>query len=357
MKTLDPCETDSFDVVVPPFSADKLNIELEMFDGTDKFIGNSDNDITPTAPNTKVTWTRNKIVTIALNVSTFETPDYAYLAQGPVFNRLIDSLISNNGNTATGIIFNPSWSEGVPPADYDQDDLDDDPQHWAGWVIVSADDSPIKIYAKLDGTTIQILSKANYMYAQANSSGMFQNLTTITGINWAVDPVNGYGFQTEDVTDMSYMFAGCTRLTTIQGLEKSNFTNVTNMSHMFENCTGYIQTISMNPVNTHNLLDTGMVAMFKGCSALQGINLSTFTTDHVTSMRDFANGCKASEIHIDNFSISAGTELTGAFVNVGPTWDGATYNIYCTGAVYAILSTQDATVIDLNKARFPNQAK
>ncbi len=301
MKTLAFGATDSFDVVVPPFSADSLNIELEMFDGTGKFIGNSDNDIKPTGTNTKVTLTRNKIVTIELNVSKFETPDYAYLAQGPVFNNIIKSLIGNED--VVNITFNTSWeSIDLPLEGTTQAELDRSTQY-NGWKIVSRADSPLQIFARLiivEGKKhVQVLSHANYMYADANCIGMFRGLESLQTINIDQND-DGTGFQTEDVTDMSYMFAGCTHLTSVAGLTNLNLTNVTNMAHMFENCTA-VNTIDMNPVNTHNLLDTGLVAMFKGCTMVGTVNLSSFNTEHVTSLREMFMGCE----HLTTVSLSS----------------------------------------------------
>ena len=55
---------------------------------------------------------------------------------------------------------------------------------------------------------------------------------------------------------------------------------------------------------------------------------------------------------MENFVISPGTNLLGAFVNAGPTWNSAHYLIHCSTDVETILRQQDATVIDLNKATF-----
>ena len=77
MKTLAPGASEYFDVVVPPFHATELNIELELYkvldNGSHQFIGNSDAIITSPEQ-----LDHNKIVTINLDAShRLELPDYA----------------------------------------------------------------------------------------------------------------------------------------------------------------------------------------------------------------------------------------------------------------------------------------
>jgi surface protein len=120
---------------------------------------------------------------------------------------------------------------------------------------------------------------------------------------------------------------------------------------MFYNC-GFSSggNMSISNYNTHNLQI--MEAMFMGCSSLRDVPLSSFTTSRVTNMQNLFNGCYAAAINIDNFVISSGTNLTGAFVNAGPSWG---YTIYCRSEVETLLrqlGQQDATVIDLTKASF-----
>lgn len=308
----------SFDVVVPPFQANSLNIEFEMYkevNGEDVFIGNSDATIENPDP-----LGYNNIVTIALDVQGYEKPDYAYLAEGQTFNSIIRNNLLQGHTNVTNLTFNPSWNNvPLPPEPWDQATIDDSygtAEDWSAWKIVSAEDSPLKIYAHIvsannpdDETEEKILiaSRAKYYYADENSSGMFQNLTTIKTMHWNVSEDSG--FQTEDVTDMSYMFAGCTSLTTLQGIELSNFSNVETMAHMFEGCTT-LGSVSMNPVNTHNLRDDGMVAMFKNCSSIQTINISTVTTNRVTNMSELFAGCKnLTSINMSQFVISSNTNI------------------------------------------------
>lgn len=220
IKTLGPSgsSTDnaSFDIVVPPFDANKLNIELEIYGDNDIFLGNTDGDIAnPPAVG------YNKIINITYENYIVEKPDYAYLAKGQTFNSIIRNNLLPGHTNVTNLTFNPSWNNvPLPPEPWDQATIDDSygtAEDWSAWKIVSAEDSPLKIYAHIvsannpvDETEEKILiaSRAKYYYADENSSGMFQNLTTIKTMHWNVSEDSG--FQTEDVTDLSYFFAGCT---------------------------------------------------------------------------------------------------------------------------------------------------
>ena len=67
-----------------------------------------------------------------------------------------------------------------------------------------------------------------------NTSSWFQgceNLTTITGIEY---------LKTSNVTDMSWMFYGCSGLTSLN-LNNFDTSNVTNMHSMFSECSSQLQ--------------------------------------------------------------------------------------------------------------------
>ena len=67
------------------------------------------------------------------------------------------------------------------------------------------------------------------------------------------------------VTDLSYMFYGCSSLQSISGLSKLNTINVENISHIFQNCSKleFIRDITHWKIN--NVLD--MSYMFADCSS------------------------------------------------------------------------------------------
>lgn len=145
---------------------------------------------------------------------------------------------------------------------------------------------------------------------------MFNNLTTITGIN---------NFNTTNVIDMSYMFDGCSRLSS---LDLSNFVtdNVTDMRAMFSECTSLenlfisnfntarvtnmnwmflatpLSSLDLSNFNTSNV--TEMHQMFSGCASLRNLNISSFDTSNVLFMSMMFAGCSMDIIDISNFNTS-----------------------------------------------------
>ena len=70
---------------------------------------------------------------------------------------------------------------------------------------------------------------------------------------------------TVDVTDMSYMFSGCSNLTSVPSFDT---TNVTYMESMFLNCESLTSVPSFDTSNV-----TNMYEMFSGCSRLETIHI------------------------------------------------------------------------------------
>ena len=95
-------------------------------------------------------------------------------------------------------------------------------------------------------------------------------------------------FNTQNVTNMSYMFCNCNNLNTIN-FSSFNTQNVTSMNNMFYNCNN-LQNIDLSSFNTQNVTD--MSNMFYGCENLNKINLSSFNTIKVTDMHSMFYGCK-----------------------------------------------------------------
>ena len=98
------------------------------------------------------------------------------------------------------------------------------------------------------------------------------NLTTLTGLD---------NLKTENVTDMSYMFSGCSSLT---NLDLSSFTtsSVTDMQFMFSQCSG-LETIYVGngwSLESISSQQSG-TDMFTGCTALIGGAGTTFDENHV----------------------------------------------------------------------------
>ena len=128
------------------------------------------------------------------------------------------------------------------------------------------------------------------------------NLTKIIGMK---DYLN-----TDNVTNMSSMFSGCSSLTTID-VSKFSTNNVEEMSSMFNGCSGLTQ-LDVSHFNTENVIT--MRYMFQGCSSLTNIDLSNFNTMNVTDMRYMFRGCSGlSSLDLSNFNTTNVIDMMAMF--------------------------------------------
>ena len=88
----------------------------------------------------------------------------------------------------------------------------------------------------------------------------------------------------------SAWFKGCPNLKEIKGLSNLNTDNVTNMSSMFSGCSS-LTSLDLSCFKTDNVTD--MSSMFDGCSSLMSLDLSGFKTDDVTYMKYMFSGCSS----------------------------------------------------------------
>ena len=132
----------------------------------------------------------------------------------------------------------------------------------------------------------------------------FQNcndLTTIEGIEY---------LNTQNVTNMGFMFNGCSALRTLD-LSSFDTKNVTNMEYMFKGCSA-LNTLNLSSFDTKNV--TNMEYMFKGCSALNTLNLSSFDTQNMTNIQSMFKGCSAlTTLDVSNFDTKNVTNMSEMF--------------------------------------------
>ena len=74
----------------------------------------------------------------------------------------------------------------------------------------------------------------------------------------------------------------------IKRIKSYNTNNVTDMSVMFRGCSS-LKELNLNNFNTNNV--THMYCMFSGCSSLKELNLNNFNTNNVTDMNGMFYGC------------------------------------------------------------------
>ena len=137
-------------------------------------------------------------------------------------------------------------------------------------------------------------------------SGFFEEwekLQTISGMQY---------LNTANVTDMSWMFANCAKLTDLD-VSKFNTDKVTNMATMFYGC-GNLTSLDVSKFNTANVTD--MSWMFGNCAKLANLDVSGFITDKVTSMAVMFSGCEnLTNLDVSKFNTTDVTDMSWMFGN------------------------------------------
>ena len=156
-----------------------------------------------------------------------------------------------------------------------------------------------------NGTIVHIVfDKSFSTYTPTSLRGFFGNRTkmeTITGLEY---------LNTEKVTDMSYMFNNCSKLTSLD-VSKFNTANVTNMSYMFYSCSALLS-LDVTNFNTENVTD--MSYMFNNCSKLTSLDVSKFNTVNVTNMNSmFYNCSKLTSLDVTKFNTANVTDMKYMF--------------------------------------------
>jgi surface protein len=150
----------------------------------------------------------------------------------------------------------------------------------------------------------KVVFDASFANARPTSCYMWfygcENLTTIEGFEY---------FNTENVTNMRYMFGWCTSLKSLD-LTNFNTENVTDMYYMFFKCTS-LESLDLTNFNTAKV--TNMTAMFRKCSALKTIYASNkFVTDQVTEGTGMFSDC----LNLKDYTSS---KEDPTYANCGPT--------------------------------------
>ena len=113
-------------------------------------------------------------------------------------------------------------------------------------------------------------------------------------------------FNTANVTDMSRMFSGCSSLTSLD-VTHFNTANVTNMRNMFSSCSALLS-LDVRNFNTANV--TNMSFMFSSCSSLTSLDVTHFNTANVTNMRNMFSSCSALlSLDVRNFNTANVTDM------------------------------------------------
>ena len=127
---------------------------------------------------------------------------------------------------------------------------------------------------------------------------------------WDLTSLDLTSFNTEKVTNMNSMFFNCSDLTSLN-LSNFNTEKVMYMSNMFYNC-NKLTSLDLTSFNTAEV--TKMGYMFESCSALTSLNLSNFNTAKVTDMTYMFYGCSAlTSLNLSNFNTAKVTNMSNMF--------------------------------------------
>ncbi|MCQ2256336.1 MAG: DUF285 domain-containing protein [Bacteroidaceae bacterium] len=166
------------------------------------------------------------------------------------------------------------------------------------------------VWEVLDGTTLRIQTSSPKIIGHGpfGEVGLFQGYSKVESIT-GLDKVDF-----SEVTDMSSMFNGCNALESDDfDLSSFNTSKVTRMSNMFRDCKK-LKRINLSSFNTSNV--TQMNNMFRMCNDLtsSGLNLSNFNTSKVTTMLGMFIGCNTLEsLDLSNFDTQEVTDMSYMF--------------------------------------------
>ena len=188
------------------------------------------------------------------------------------------------------------------------------------------------------------------IFAPTNSSNIFSFCKYKNGkyISNLIQINFNNNFNTSKVTSMNSMFRGCSSLTSID-LSSFNTSNVTSMGSMFSSCSS-LTSVDLNNFNTSKVTD--MSEMFDGCSSLTSLDLSSFNTSNVTSMGSMFSSCSSlTELDLSNFNTSKVTNMSWMFIRCSnlTSLDLSSFNtsnVTSMGGMFS--SCSSLTSVDLN---------
>ena len=144
----------------------------------------------------------------------------------------------------------------------------------------------------------------------------FKNARPTTGYKWFCDYwklteiENISCLNTSEMTDMGYMFTGCSSLLSLD-LSNFNTAKVTDMYMMFYACRK-LPSLDLSSFTTAKVTD--MRSMFSYCYSLQSLDLSSFNTANVESMTNMFYKCSMLlSLDLSNFNTAKVTDMRKMF--------------------------------------------
>lgn len=143
----------------------------------------------------------------------------------------------------------------------------------------------VQAYAVRNGDWLEVHTLAKEFVLQGSAESMFdvdinQNFVLLEELDLS-------DFNTSNVENMSYMFYGCSALTSITFGDDFDTSSVTNMASMFFGCSS-LTSLDLSSFDTSNVTD--MNNMFYNCSSLTQLDLSSFDFSSEPDCSDMLSG-------------------------------------------------------------------
>ena len=118
---------------------------------------------------------------------------------------------------------------------------------------------------------------------------------------------------TSNIENMSSMFKGCSKLTSIYLGNNINTSTLTSMAEMFYGCS-QLTSLDLNILDTSNVND--MKNMFYDCKNLKELHIENFDTSNVETMESMFYECRSlTTLDLSNFRTSSVTNMVNMFLN------------------------------------------
>ena len=239
------------------------------------------------------------------------------LESGSYNNKLIFSILTNNNQHIAILTRGSEFKAKLKALGTTTDKIEHfkksstAPASAINTVNIDDEDSDYEIKLWLDST-----DKTAYYYAESEKVYLNKDSSRMFTYDWGEEKTKNIidvdlsSFDTSQVTSMSYMFSGMSKLTS---LNLSNFdtSKVTDTSNMFFGMSG-LTNLNISNFNTSNV--TNMSSMFRDMANLTSLDLSNFNTSKVTNMSTMFYGMSnLTSLNLSNFDTSNVIDMSSMF--------------------------------------------
>ena len=179
------------------------------------------------------------------------------------------------------------------------------------WDVSETGNGKVMAWVKPNQSAVQLfdlyIGAEGGVWAGTSCNELFANYNNLSKISF------GDAFHTDNVHDMSQMFANCYGLASLD-LRSFNTANVRDMSSMFYCCWNGLIRLDLSNFDTANV--QYMSSMFFGCDQLTSLDLSSFDTANVTDMSQMFYSCdNLTSIKLGDSFVTDNADTTDMFTN------------------------------------------